>query len=254
MPPKFTPALPASVAIEAVSRARIVMSRWASSLVGVVASAVTPAVTVLRMVLIANEPPKARLPSPEPANPTTTLRTLARSVALTVIPPADDVTPIRSIVALTLFLTSFSPIEAPSADPLSEMARVPAPDSTRDESFALTATPPAADTDPVPVAVREMRAATLLRTKLSEIAPAPLIWSPPPPPTVTLVICDDSAAAGSSSETSPMVTLLFITANSWFEPLPTLVRKIGRRDPSSVSSVSWRERASWMCVGSITIT
>ena len=249
VPPKFKPALPASVAIDAVSTAWIVMLPLASIRAAEEVLPATWASTVLWMTLIENDPPAANPPPPDPDPPTTTLSTRAVSVALTSMSPAEESTRIPSIVALTMFLTSLRPIDAPIDAPPVEMTRVPAPDSIREESTANTAAPCAADTATAVPAGREMCASTLVRTKLSEIAPAPLASVPPPPPALALVICDD-IAAGRSIVTSPTITLLVLTARACSDPVPMLVSMIGFSDPSSVS---WSVRASLMWVSSITM-
>ena len=108
--------LPASVAIEAVSRASTATEPLAVTADGVLESALMWASTVFLIVLTANEPPMAE-PLLDTPPPRTALMSRASSLAETVRLPAVEATFAPSIPAVTVLRMSLTPIEALTAVP-----------------------------------------------------------------------------------------------------------------------------------------
>ena len=217
LPLMLAPTFPASAEIAAVSFASREIEPYALTPAAPAAVLFTCASMVFLIVLTANEPPSVRLPSADPAPPTTTLRIRADSVALTATAPAVDSIFTSSTVAVMLLRISLTPIEAATApialSPVPTLtANVPAPPSIREESCASTLMSPDAVTLPLPPATFAMWASIFIRTKFSDTAPAPLEPLPTAPPTVTAVNCDE-IGDGRSTVTLPTVTL-FVLINS----------------------------------------
>ena len=108
--------LPASVAIEAVSRASTATEPLAVTADGVLESALMWASTVFLIALTANEPPMAE-PLLDTPPPRTALMSRASSLAETVRLPAVEATFAPSIPAVTVLRMSLTPIEALTAVP-----------------------------------------------------------------------------------------------------------------------------------------
>ena len=236
LPLIFAPTVPAKAEIAAVSLASKPIEPSALTLADPAAALLRCASTVFLMVLTAKEPPSVAVPPPDPAPPTTTLRIRADSVAVTSTAPAFDSSFTSSTVAVTMLRMSLTPIEAAIApttlSPLPNFtASAPAPPSIREASCASTSMSPSAVTLPGvtlpgPPATFAMWASTFIRTKFSEIAPAPLGPLPAAAPTVPAVSCDEMGE-GRSTVRLPTLTLCFLTSSLWPTPVPTLVSGIG---------------------------